>query len=139
YEFNVDEYKIVSSTAFYFPFIAIISTKKHLTFVDICTEVIQLKIKKMDPCECVWDHEFAMRRLLHLLRNSQTVCTDTECFDEGTATASGSDNVLLMTLILAVSFFLFFFRPRSVRNAIDSKPRNQDSHGAPPNPPPSTM
>lgn len=36
-----------------------------------------------DPCECVFNHETAMRRLLSLLRNSQQgFCTDSECTTE---------------------------------------------------------
>jgi len=32
-----------------------------------------------DPCECIFNHEMAMRRLLSLLRQSQAYCTDSEC------------------------------------------------------------
>ena len=32
-----------------------------------------------DPCECIFSHEMAMRRLLSLLRQSQSYCTDNEC------------------------------------------------------------
>ena len=32
-----------------------------------------------DPCECISNHEMAMRRLLSLLRQSQSYCTDNEC------------------------------------------------------------
>ena len=32
-----------------------------------------------DPCECIFSHEMAMRRLLSLLRQSQSHCTDNEC------------------------------------------------------------
>uniref|UniRef100_A0AAY4A4N8 Small integral membrane protein 14 n=1 Tax=Denticeps clupeoides TaxID=299321 RepID=A0AAY4A4N8_9TELE len=35
-----------------------------------------------DPCECVCSHEHAMRRLINLLRQSQSYCTDTECLQE---------------------------------------------------------
>ena len=35
-----------------------------------------------DPCECIWSHEMAMRRLLSLLRQSQAYCTDNECLNE---------------------------------------------------------
>ncbi|XP_045474570.1 small integral membrane protein 14 [Harmonia axyridis] len=94
----------------------------------------------MDPCECVWDHEFAMRRLLNLLRNSQTVCTDSECFDEGPASSPpGTENALMVTLIWVIVFFLYLYRPSTRRAVLNSKPSNQDSQGAPPNPPPSAM
>ena len=36
-----------------------------------------------DPCECIFNHEMAMRRLLSLLRSSQAHCTDNECFQDG--------------------------------------------------------
>ena len=54
-----------------------------------------------DPCECIFNHEMAMRRLLSLLRSSQvgcfqakvvefgiisfsqSTCTDNECFTDG--------------------------------------------------------
>ena len=36
-----------------------------------------------DPCECIFNHEMAMRRLLSLLRSSQTYCTDNECLQDG--------------------------------------------------------
>ena len=32
-----------------------------------------------DPCECIFNHEMAMRRLLSLLRQSQSYCTENEC------------------------------------------------------------
>uniref|UniRef100_A0A7N5JID1 Small integral membrane protein 14 n=1 Tax=Ailuropoda melanoleuca TaxID=9646 RepID=A0A7N5JID1_AILME len=35
-----------------------------------------------DPCECICSHENAMRRLISLLRQSQSYCTDTECLQE---------------------------------------------------------
>ncbi|XP_044873873.1 small integral membrane protein 14 isoform X2 [Mauremys mutica] len=41
-----------------------------------------------DPCECICSHEHAMRRLINLLRQSQSYCTDTECLQESAATAA---------------------------------------------------
>merc|ERR1712088_1079617 len=46
-----------------------------------------------DPCECIFNHEMAMRRLLSLLRNSQSTCTDNECFTDGLP-GDGHDDVL---------------------------------------------
>uniref|UniRef100_A0A3P8V048 Small integral membrane protein 14 n=1 Tax=Cynoglossus semilaevis TaxID=244447 RepID=A0A3P8V048_CYNSE len=37
-----------------------------------------------DPCECVCSQEYAMRRLINLLRQSQSYCTDIECPQECT-------------------------------------------------------
>ena len=36
-----------------------------------------------DPCECIFNHEMAMRRLLSRLRSSQSYCTDNECIQVG--------------------------------------------------------
>ncbi|KAK7929447.1 hypothetical protein WMY93_005842 [Mugilogobius chulae] len=52
-----------------------------------------------DPCECICSHEHAMRRLLNLLRQSQSFCTDTECPQE------------LLALLL------FLLRPTSLRGS----------------------
>ncbi len=41
-----------------------------------------------DPCECIFNHEMAMRRLLSLLRGSQSYCTDNECIQVRTAVVS---------------------------------------------------
>uniref|UniRef100_A0A6I8NNQ8 Small integral membrane protein 14 n=1 Tax=Ornithorhynchus anatinus TaxID=9258 RepID=A0A6I8NNQ8_ORNAN len=43
-----------------------------------------------DPCECICSHEHAMRRLINLLRQSQSYCTDTECLQEWTRTPCSS-------------------------------------------------
>uniref|UniRef100_A0A8C3HJ64 Small integral membrane protein 14 n=1 Tax=Chrysemys picta bellii TaxID=8478 RepID=A0A8C3HJ64_CHRPI len=54
-----------------------------------------------DPCECICSHEHAMRRLINLLRQSQSYCTDTECLQEWTRTTSptrGLDLVILEML-----------------------------------------
>jgi len=75
-----------------------------------------------DPCECIniLNHEGRMQRLLHLLRNSQSECTDNECF----TSADGSDGLGLgglggtqstyWTFILGWLFLvivLYFMRP----------------------------
>ncbi|KAI2534113.1 SMIM14 isoform 3 [Pan troglodytes] len=48
-----------------------------------------------DPCECVCSHEHAMRRLINLLRQSQSYCTDTECLQEWTRSTSSSCGLTL--------------------------------------------
>ncbi|CAH0556093.1 unnamed protein product [Brassicogethes aeneus] len=95
---------------------------------------------QMDPCECIWGHEMAMRRLLSLLRNSQSYCTDTTCFDDGTSPNPNQtpDNVMLMGFMVVAALLLCYFRP-NVRRITDgpSKPsKGNDSNGFPPTPPP---
>ncbi|XP_019866928.2 small integral membrane protein 14 [Aethina tumida] len=92
----------------------------------------------VDPCECIWGHEMAMRRLLNLLRNSQSYCTDTTCFDDGTTPNTGqNDNFMLMGLMFVAALLLCYFRPTSQRvNDSLTKPNNgNDSNGSPPTPP----
>ncbi|XP_071520331.1 small integral membrane protein 14-like [Panulirus ornatus] len=95
-----------------------------------------------DPCECIWSHEMAMRRLLSLLRQSQDYCTDTECLTEMPGPTSptqdvSGDNVMLLGMMWALlAVALFFMRPTSLRSNPDAKPSNSNQDGgAPPSPP----
>ena len=64
-------------------------SKTDVTLFDL--KVINISRQKtgvmadggFDPCECIFNHEMAMRRLLSLLRSSQAACTDNECFQDG--------------------------------------------------------
>lgn len=95
-----------------------------------------------DPCECVWGHEMAMRRLLSLLRQSQAYCTDNECFQNVSSPNQTMDSsFLFLMLTFAFAMAMFYLRPRSQRNsALDdlAKPNNGDNgfNGTPPTPPP---
>ena len=68
-----------------------------------------------DPCECIFNHEMAMRRLLSLLRSSQSYCTDNECLQDGLpgpGQATGKQMIsMLMTslLVLAIRAFKPFY------------------------------
>jgi hypothetical protein len=48
-----------------------------------------------DPCECIFSHEMAMRRLLSLLRQSQSYCTDNECIQVGSSVQSVSSIITI--------------------------------------------
>ncbi|XP_077333747.1 small integral membrane protein 14 [Lithobates pipiens] len=97
-----------------------------------------------DPCECICSHNYAMRRLISLLRQSQSYCTDTECLQElpGPNSSSSSDggfNVAMIVMAwLVIGFTLFLLRPRSLRGARatgkPTSPHNDPSH-EPPAPP----
>ncbi|KAJ3644130.1 hypothetical protein Zmor_026802 [Zophobas morio] len=92
--------------------------------------------ENMDLCECIWGHELAMRRLLNVIRNSQSNCVENECFDEGFQRQNPETSILMMTCFLVAAFFLYFFRPRTQRLSEDVKPGNNgDNNGAPPSPP----
>uniref|UniRef100_A0A8C6UVJ4 Small integral membrane protein 14 n=1 Tax=Neogobius melanostomus TaxID=47308 RepID=A0A8C6UVJ4_9GOBI len=87
-----------------------------------------------DPCECICSHEHAMRRLLNLLRQSQSFCTDTECPVElpgpGGFNSAQNDITWQMILIgwLLLALLLFLLRPMSLRSS-----RRADKSIGPPN------
>lgn len=87
-----------------------------------------------DPCECVCSHEYAMRRLLNLLRQSQAYCTDTGCPQElpgpgGPAGDSGDLTFPMMVMgWMVLALLLFLFRPSSLRG-----PRSADKTPGPHN------
>jgi len=89
-----------------------------------------------DPCECVWSHELATRRLINMIRGQQDYCTDNECFTEGPA--SDSENATAVFFIgfwVLMAVVLFFLRPRTT---VPTE-KNRDQMGPnydPPAPPP---
>ncbi|KAM4604195.1 small integral membrane protein 14 [Polymixia lowei] len=99
-----------------------------------------------DPCECICSHEYAMKRLINLLRQSQSYCTDTECLQEmpgpsgSTGGGGGGDLTLLMVLMgwMLLALLLFLFRPPSLRGSRPTgKPtRSHNSHDREPPAPP---
>ncbi|XP_065345416.1 small integral membrane protein 14 [Cloeon dipterum] len=98
---------------------------------------------EFDPCECIWNHEMAMRRLLSLLRQGQSYCTDTQCFDPplsgGLQSDSGSNDGLFLMMMgwVMLAVVLYMTRPASLRGpGLDAKPNNND---LPPPPPPATL
>ncbi|KAG9342440.1 hypothetical protein JZ751_016442 [Albula glossodonta] len=72
-----------------------------------------------DPCECICSHEHAMRRLINLLRQSQSYCTDTECLQEMPGPSSSEAGDLTVPMIMmawvVLALVLFLFRPASLR------------------------
>ncbi|TSO98526.1 UDP-glucose 6-dehydrogenase [Bagarius yarrelli] len=82
-----------------------------------------------DPCECICSHEHAMRRLINLLRQSQSYCTDTECLQElpGPGSPTGGDLTLPMIIMgwIVLALALFLLRPASMRRpGISNKPNS---------------
>eukprot|EP00088_Acartia_fossae_P069976 TRINITY_DN9252_c0_g1_i9.p1 TRINITY_DN9252_c0_g1~~TRINITY_DN9252_c0_g1_i9.p1 ORF type:complete len:112 (-),score=31.87 TRINITY_DN9252_c0_g1_i9:301-636(-) len=93
-----------------------------------------------DPCECIFNHEMAMRRLLSLLRNNQGSCTDNECFQDGLPNSlqgvnpsdTGSSMVMIMMMWMVMAVVLYLLRPSSMRpragDRKDSSPGNDDGN-----------
>lgn len=76
-----------------------------------------------DPCECICSHEHAMRRLLNLLRQSQSFCTETECPQElpGPSGFNSGQNDITWQMVLCgwllLALLLFLLRPASLRGS----------------------
>jgi len=84
----------------------------------------------MDPCECVWSHELAARRIVNMVRQTQDYCTENECFTEtpGAQGSGGQDGNTAMFFIgfwFVIAMVLFFLRPRA--SLPPSKGRSDDS------------
>ncbi|KAM9793113.1 small integral membrane protein 14 [Neosynchiropus ocellatus] len=97
-----------------------------------------------DPCECVCSHEHAMRRLINLLRQAQSYCTDTECLLElpGPSGSGGAGGDFSFPMIvmgwMVLALLLFLLRPSSLRRPrIAAKPTGPDNSDQrePPAPP----
>lgn len=107
-------------------------------------------LTEMNPCECIFNHEMAMRRLLSFLRQSQSACTDTDCLDTvaGLPNPNGgpnetSDFSMMLMMWVVVAGILFLMRPRSLRSqssgALNKHNDDNDHSSLPPPPPPSAL
>merc|ERR1712226_662871 len=82
-----------------------------------------------DPCECIFNHEMAMRRLLSLLRSSQSYCTDNECLQDGLpgpGEGAGEPGNFMMMMMgwMMMALIMYFMRPQSMRsNNLEGKPQ----------------
>ncbi|XP_050804069.1 small integral membrane protein 14 isoform X2 [Gopherus flavomarginatus] len=93
-----------------------------------------------DPCECICSHEHAMRRLINLLRQSQSYCTDTECLQELPGPNSSGDNSISIAMIMmawvVIALVLFLLRPTNLRGSnMTGKPASPHNEQEPPAPP----
>ncbi|XP_055919962.1 small integral membrane protein 14 [Eupeodes corollae] len=78
-------------------------------------------------CECVWTHEMAIRRLLSLIRQSQSHCTDTECIDLPSLpspTGGEETSFTMMTMFMVLAVILYFIKPDSIMKVYNSKKPN---------------
>lgn len=93
-----------------------------------------------DPCECICSPEYAMRRLINLLRHSQAYCTDTECLQELPGPNPSADSGVSATMIMVGWFvlvlILFLVRPANFRRSDTAeKPFRRQNGQEPPAPP----
>jgi len=85
-----------------------------------------------DPCECVFNHEAAMTRLLNWLRNAQNLCNGSECpTPQNGPQMDGAIPVWFIALgWIVVATALFLMRPASLRSRPDALEKR--GGGAPP-------
>ena len=92
-----------------------------------------------DPCQCVCSTQWAMQRLLSILRQSQQHCTENECFPEAPTLErppAGNMDIFLMALLWTMlAIVLFTTRPNSLRGQQKSG-NNEDNNNPPPDVPP---
>ncbi|OXU24110.1 small integral membrane protein 14 [Nasonia vitripennis] len=101
--------------------------------------------EEFDPCACMWNHDLAMRRLLSILRQSQSYCTDNECLTLSRLPGPGNtpnevnDFRMMIFLFAIVGMLLYALRPNSLRqseNGSKTRDSGPGSDGEPPLPPP---
>jgi len=116
-----------------------------------------------DPCEClnILGHQARMQRLISMLRESQSECTDNECLDlagpssgqlirpDGSSGGFNPTMTTVMFLWVALAAVLFLMRPTSLRGGrassedelngkptpLSSNSHDSSSRGPPPPPP----
>ena len=92
-----------------------------------------------DPCQCVCSTQWAMQRLLSILRQSQQHCTENECFPEAPGLerppAENMDMLLMGFLWAMLVIVLFTTRPNSLRGQ-QKNSSNEDGNNPPPDVPP---
>ncbi|XP_065830817.1 small integral membrane protein 14-like [Oscarella lobularis] len=103
-------------------------TARIYHFLSLCT--CTMGDGGWDPCECICSHNGAMRRLLSLLQQAQSSCTDNQCFGTDTvpdpAGGSGMGMWAIVLLWLVLALLLYLFRPASMRRTA-GKPVGNDS------------
>ncbi|XP_031672327.1 small integral membrane protein 14 isoform X3 [Oncorhynchus kisutch] len=90
--------------------------------VCVFCQVIVMAEGGFDPCECICTQEHAMRRLISLLRQSQSYCTDTECPQDlpgPSGSVGGGDLTVPVVLMgwMVLVLLLFLLRPNSLRGS----------------------
>lgn len=68
-----------------------------------------------DPCECVWSHELATRRLINMIRQQTDYCTENECFTEipGAPNGEAASTMLIIGFWFLMAIVLFMLRPKT--------------------------
>lgn len=100
-----------------------------------------------DPCECVYNHEGSMQRLLNVMRESQSYCSDNECYpeqpdgaggDAPNTDALGGPTFYFMLFWMGLAMLFYLLRPRARRSDTQGKPgpSSRDGDDMPPPMPP---
>ncbi|CAH4037198.1 unnamed protein product [Pieris brassicae] len=81
-----------------------------------------------------------MRRLIFMLRQGQSYCTDGECLDEMLSLPEPENaaiNYTFMFMMMAMAIVLYVLRPQrnQIQDTAKPAPNPRDNDGAPPAPP----
>jgi len=78
---------------------------------------------EFDPCECVFNQFGSMQRLLAMMRDGQSHCTDSECTDDALPgnTEGLNPTTIILALWLVMAMVMFLVRPSGVQRR-DTEP-----------------
>ncbi|CAI4231104.1 unnamed protein product [Auanema sp. JU1783] len=89
-----------------------------------------------DPCQCIFDHEAAMRRLISWLRENGDQTGNDGLPDS--SPGMNSNSMIMWTMLWGmIALVMFFARPNSLRSRprdTAEKPRHDDENNQPPPP-----
>jgi len=95
-----------------------------------------------DACECICSYQWAMRRLMQILNQAQTYCTEDDCQDPQGQDGNGAQNTttMMMMFFMMFAFVMFMLRPADRNRQGDGKPgpSNNNNNNQPPPPDVST-
>ncbi|XP_017886106.1 small integral membrane protein 14 [Ceratina calcarata] len=84
-----------------------------------------------DICENIWNHEWTMQRLLSILRQSQSYCTDNECVNlshlPGPPAVTSSSDSFMTCLMIAFAVLMYVLRPNCLRQLRNDTTKHRDN------------
>nr|VZI52394.1 unnamed protein product [Spirometra erinaceieuropaei] len=91
-----------------------------------------------DPCECIFNHESSMQRLLNMLRQSQAYCSDVSCTNDMNELRQGDAGGMSMVFGLLFAWILITFSMfvyRATQRGVGDANKPDRSHNPEPEPP----
>uniref|UniRef100_A0A0X3NW77 Small integral membrane protein 14 n=1 Tax=Schistocephalus solidus TaxID=70667 RepID=A0A0X3NW77_SCHSO len=91
-----------------------------------------------DPCECIFNHESSMQRLLNMLRQSQAYCSDVSCTNDMNEIRQGDAGGMSMVFGLLFAWVMITFSMiiyRTTQRGVGGSDKPDRSHNMDPEPP----